>query len=155
MCGICSVQAREISNCCWLCVSLLNPEGKYTWGSFIQPVRSSLNSLLVLQQPLSMYCIITELNCDLMWLVYVGARSSEPSSALRVKGLSERAAASPTSGQKSPLPGRETVLGSGFTLLLAQAHVQHKQTHILHRGNTTSSAVLSILEGWMELRRIW
>lgn len=58
----------------------------------------------------------------------------------------------PLRGGNLPLPGRQTILGSGFTPLLAQTHAR---SNVSHRVNSTSFTVPAVLQGWIELSRIW
>lgn len=117
---------------------LPGPPGKDTW-SLIWPSlvfhHEKACGILALQHPLLIHCIITELSCEMMWLVYVGA--SPPVLFMR-RAYQRELRPVPLQGKNLPLPGRETVFGSGFTLLLAQAH---KQTHILHRVKSISFTV--------------
>lgn len=122
------------------------------WLSLVVHHQTTCN-ILQFQRPSLIYCLITELNCNLMWLVYVGAHCSEPSSALHVKGLSVSDEASPTLGRKSASPRKRDC--PWVRIHSAAAPCAHKQTHILHRVNSTSFTVLAILEGWVELSRIW
>lgn len=64
-----------------------------------------------------------------MWLVYDCAHCREPSRVPHVKGLSASDDPPAAQGGNLPLPGRATVLGSGFTLLLAQTHARYAHTN--------------------------
>lgn len=128
-------------------------QGAIFWGSQKRDVvliQSNSSPNHTFYTAVNILCVITESNSDLMCLCLC----SEPCSGPRQKSLSHRGRelrTAPTLRQK-----RETVLGSGFTPLLAQTHThrhggRHKQIESLKNNSFSLPAVL---QACTELSRI-
>lgn len=113
---------EQIADCPWL--------QERTPGPHLTPVWLISTNLwrIVCQRPLLVYCIITELNCDSMWLVYVGAQRTEPPRCSPCEELIGESGGQPHSREEICLSQEERLsLGQDSLLLLAQAHAL---THI-------------------------
>lgn len=85
--------------------------------------------------------ITTELNCDLFMLVRAVL---SPPVLLVWRAYQWQTRPVRLQGTNLPLPGRETVLGSGFTLLLAQVHAHINKMQSLHTGFTALPSLFSL-----------
>lgn len=107
-----------------------------------------------------MYCIMSELHCDLFMLVHTVL---SPAVLFMWRAYQWQTRPALLQGTNLPLPGRRDcswvrIHSAPGTGACTHAHINKTRLFFFffaHRVNSVSRAPLAILKGWMELSRIW